>query len=104
MRPGVDFAQGSDRDFGVNLRGVEPCVSEQLLDQADVRAVLQHVRGAAVAEQWQLPPRPMSACLIYLDSLRLNKGSRGLPEFRRPDKPGTARVFHGCPLIPYLIS
>ncbi len=24
MRPGVDFAQGSDRDFGVNLRGVEP--------------------------------------------------------------------------------
>ena len=51
VRPGVDFAKRSDRHFRVNLRGVEPRVSKQLLDQADVRAVLQHVRGAAVAEQ-----------------------------------------------------
>lgn len=51
MRPGVDFAQGPDRDFGVNLRGVQSGVPEQLLDQADVRAVLKHVGGAAVAEQ-----------------------------------------------------
>ena len=51
MRPGVDFPQLNDADFGVNLRGVEPGVSEHLLNEADVRAVLKHVRGAGVAEQ-----------------------------------------------------
>ena len=51
MRPGVDFAQGLDRHFRINLRGVEPRVSEYLLDQADVCAVLKHVRDAVVAEQ-----------------------------------------------------
>ena len=28
MSPGVDFAQGLDRHFRINLRGVEPRVSE----------------------------------------------------------------------------
>jgi hypothetical protein len=51
VRPGVDFAQGPDRHFRINLRGVQSGVPEQLLDQADVRAVLKHVGGAAVAEQ-----------------------------------------------------
>jgi hypothetical protein len=47
MRPVVDFPQGLDHCFGLNLRGVEPCMAEKLLDQADVRAVLQYKRGAA---------------------------------------------------------
>ena len=50
MRPGVDFAELDDGDVGVDLRGVEPGVSEKLLDVADVRAVLQHVGGARVAQ------------------------------------------------------
>ena len=51
MCPRVGFLEGFDRHLGVNLGRVEPGVAEQLLDQADVRPVLQHVRGAAVPEQ-----------------------------------------------------
>ena len=50
VRPGMDFAELDDGDVGVDLRGVEPGVSEKLLDVADVRAVLQHVGGARVAQ------------------------------------------------------
>jgi len=39
MRPSVGFLEGIDGHFGVNLSGVEPGVSEELLDQADVRPV-----------------------------------------------------------------
>ena len=46
--PGVDFAQGPDRDFSVNLRGVQSGVSEQLLGQADIRRILQLRGGVAV--------------------------------------------------------
>ncbi|MET3872642.1 hypothetical protein [Puniceicoccus vermicola] len=31
----MDLSEGLDGHFGVNLGGVEPGVSEQLLDQAD---------------------------------------------------------------------
>jgi len=47
----MDFAQLRDRDGGINLRRVEARVSEQFLDHAEVRAVLQKVRGACVAEE-----------------------------------------------------
>ena len=42
----VDLAQVGDGHLGVDAGGVEPRVAEHLLDQADVRAVLEHVRGA----------------------------------------------------------
>ncbi len=32
--------------LGVDLGGVQPGVAEQLLDQADVGAVFEHLRGA----------------------------------------------------------
>lgn len=51
MRLFVDLAQVVDADLGVNLGRVEPGVSEQLLDAAQVRAVFHHVRGAAVPQQ-----------------------------------------------------
>ena len=38
------------RDFGVDRRGVELLVSEQLLDETDVGPVFQHVRGAGVPQ------------------------------------------------------
>ena len=44
----VNFPQLKDADFGVDLGGVEPGVSKQLLDVADVRSVFEHVRGARV--------------------------------------------------------
>jgi len=50
VRSRVDFLELGDADLGVDLRGVEPRVAEQLLDGADVRAVVVHVGGAAVAE------------------------------------------------------
>jgi hypothetical protein len=51
MRPGVDFQQLLDTDLGVNLGRLQFLVAEQLLDKADVRAALEHVSGAGVAEQ-----------------------------------------------------
>jgi len=43
----VDLDQLLDADLGVNLRRFELLVAEQLLDEADVRAAFEHVRGAA---------------------------------------------------------
>ncbi len=43
MGSGVDFAKLPDGDFGIDLRRVEPGVSEHLLDEADVGAVFEHV-------------------------------------------------------------
>ena len=47
----MDLAQLRNRDLGVNLRRVEPLVSEQLLDEADFGPVLQHVGRARVPQQ-----------------------------------------------------
>src|SRR5438128_3836744 len=50
MTAGVNLLKLFDRDFGVNRRRVELLVSEQLLDEADVGPVFEHVRGATVAQ------------------------------------------------------
>ena len=50
MAAGVNLLQLLDGDFGVDRRGVELLVSEQLLDETDVGPVFQHVRGATVAQ------------------------------------------------------
>jgi len=44
----MDFPQLDDGYVGVDLGGVEPRVSEQLLNESDVGSVFKHVRGAAV--------------------------------------------------------
>ena len=41
----VDLPQVMDAHFGVDLCGVQPSVAEQVLDRADVRPILHHVRG-----------------------------------------------------------
>src|SRR5947207_3622784 len=46
MAAGVNFLKLFDADLGVNRGGVEFLVAEQLLNEPDVGAVLQHVRGA----------------------------------------------------------
>jgi len=51
MAAGVDFLQLADGDFGVNGGRLQLLVAEQLLDETDVRAVLQHVRGATVPQR-----------------------------------------------------
>ena len=51
MAAGVNLLQLFDADLGVNGGGVELLVPKQLLDEADVRPVFQHVRGAGVPEQ-----------------------------------------------------
>ena len=48
MAAGVNLLKLFDRDFGVDGRVLEFLVSEQLLDEADLGPVLQHVRGATV--------------------------------------------------------
>jgi hypothetical protein len=50
MAAGVNLLKLLDADFGIDRGGVEFLVSEQLLDEADVGPVLQHVRGAGVAQ------------------------------------------------------
>lgn len=51
MRERMDLFELADADLRVNLRGVELCMTEKLLDKADTCAVFQHERGAAVPEQ-----------------------------------------------------
>ena len=51
MRLLVDALQLGDADLGVNLRGFDAGMAEQLLDKADVRAAFEHVSRAGVAEQ-----------------------------------------------------
>ena len=46
----MNLPQLADRNPRIDLRGREVRVPEQRLDEANVRAVLQHVRGTRVAE------------------------------------------------------
>ncbi len=66
MRPGVGFLEGVDGHFGVNLRGVEPGVAEELLDQADVGPFSSMWVAQLWRKRWQLPRLPMSAALTVL--------------------------------------
>ncbi|MGK0187435.1 MAG: hypothetical protein ACI9R3_003223 [Verrucomicrobiales bacterium] len=47
----VDELQLVDAHFGVDLSGFELIVAEELMDEADVGAVIVHVSGAAVANE-----------------------------------------------------
>ncbi len=51
MGEGMHLLERADADLGVNLRGVELGMAQKLLDVADIGPVLQHQRGAAMAEQ-----------------------------------------------------
>ncbi len=51
MEFAVDVAQALVGNMGINLRGGNGRVAEQALHAANVRAVLQQVRGEAVAER-----------------------------------------------------
>ena len=51
MGGSVDFLQLANRNLRVNLCRRQISVSEQLLDKADVRAVLVHKRRTGMAEQ-----------------------------------------------------
>ena len=51
MAPGVDLDQLADGDLRINRSGLQLGVPEQLLDKPDVRAALQHVRGAGVPQE-----------------------------------------------------
>jgi hypothetical protein len=46
----VDFAQSFDVDVGVNLRGFEAGVTQQLLHVANIGTTAMHVGGAGMAE------------------------------------------------------
>ena len=59
--------------MGVNLGGFEFGVPEHLLDEADVRAVLQHERRAGVAEQMA------SAALAQVGRLHVPAHQLGQP-------------------------
>ena len=50
MRSLVDFLKLLDTHFAVNLRGLKLLVTEQLLDEADVRSVFQYQCCHTVAE------------------------------------------------------
>jgi hypothetical protein len=60
----VDGTQAVDRDVGVDLRRVQVLMTQQRLDTAQVRSVLQHQRRCRVAED--------VACPSLVDPRRLN--------------------------------
>ncbi len=47
----VDLFELADADLRVNLGGVQLGMAQKLLDVTDIGAVLQHQRGAGMAEQ-----------------------------------------------------
>ncbi len=51
MRGAVDGLQLANRDLGIDLRGLQRDVAQQLLNEADVRPTFQHHGGAGVAKQ-----------------------------------------------------
>ena len=51
----VNLFEMRNGDLGIDAGGVEATVAKQLLDKADVRAVLKHVGGAGVPEQVTAP-------------------------------------------------
>ena len=50
MKSAVDVAEARRVDMSVYLRRADVRMAKKLLDRADVRAVLEHVRGKAVPE------------------------------------------------------
>jgi hypothetical protein len=46
----VDLAEAGDADVGIDLRGAEAAVAKEFLDNAQVGAGVEEVRGVAVAE------------------------------------------------------
>ena len=74
MEAAVDFLQLVDLGVGVDRRGVEVFVAEQLLDVADVGPGFEPGGGAEVAQmwpkRWQLPVRLRSALRIASPTLR----------------------------------
>ena len=46
----MDFAQLGDRDVSVDLRGIESRMAEEFLDGSQIRAVVEQVRGAGMAQ------------------------------------------------------
>jgi len=51
MRQGMDLLELADTDLRVNLGGIELGMAQKLLDVADIGPVLQHQRGAGMAEE-----------------------------------------------------
>src|ERR1019366_10560572 len=47
---GIDTLQRGYRDRGIDLRGGDRGVTQQLLNHADIRPMGQHVRGTTVAK------------------------------------------------------
>ena len=60
----MNSPQLTDGHLGVYLGCLEPGVAEHLLDEADVGAVFEHVRGAGVPEEMAGPdPLPSGSVL-----------------------------------------
>lgn len=51
MGQAVNLDQFLDVHVGVNLRRIEPCVTEHFLHIADIRAIFQHQCRHCMAEQ-----------------------------------------------------
>ena len=50
MKPAVDFPEAVAGDVGVDFGGADVRVAEEFLDDAQIRAVLQEVRGETVSQ------------------------------------------------------
>jgi hypothetical protein len=52
----MDFLKLFDRDFRVYGRGVQLLMPKQLLDKPDIGPMVEHVRGARMAQEVATPP------------------------------------------------
>ena len=56
MTAGMNFLKLFNTDLGVDGRGVEFSMTQQLLNKADVGSVFQHVGGAAMPQDMATAP------------------------------------------------
>ncbi len=74
----MDGLELLDADLGVNGRGFELLVTEELLDETDVGSNMWVAQVDRI--KWHEPGRLMSACLSHLETIRLStSGLKGSP-------------------------
>jgi len=83
----VDLDELFDAHFGVNLRGLESLVAEELLDKADVAPAFEHVGGAAVAKEMATAAPPDVGGLdVFRDSAAEHIRVEGLSVARQKQR------------------
>ena len=88
MKFSVDVQQAIARHVGINLRGADIRVAEQFLNHAQIRAMLQQMRGKTVTQHVRRN--------IALHASAFHSFLNALPKRYRGKRPATTIEKHVC--------